>query len=441
MSIHRNRNGCSLHGALKVLEAVDGFIPIVHSNAGCSLQSKLVENHSGISAGPHFRGWLETPGTAVFEKQIIFGGTARLREQIKNTVKVENGDLYVVVTGCAPEIVGDDTPAMVKEAQEQGFPVITVSAPGFKGSVYDGYVWTFKTIIEYIAHNHNTTTPQENLLNILGVVPKQDLFWEGNLQGLSTLLESVGLQSNNLFGYGETLDSWRIIPNAALNLVVSPWGLPVAQFLEEKFGTPFLYWGFLPVGVKDTTALLQELGTWFILLPETLTSVFQREEKRFNYLIQKVAQSYIKFDFQKEIALIGESSNIIGVSRFLQDSFGQIIRTIVITDHPDEELRTDIRQKLNINEEVDILFSSNEKEIEEKLREVQPELILGSSLEQQSADELSIPLVEISVPVYDQIHLQQTYIGYVGAINLVQDYAEAVLKHTISKLEWDKISH
>jgi nitrogenase molybdenum-iron protein beta chain len=421
-----------LHGALKVVDAIDGFVPVIHSNAGCSLQSKLSENLLYASAGIHYRGWLETPSTTIFEKQIIFGGTARLREQIKNTIKVENADLYVVITGCAPEIVGDDTPAMVKEAQKQGFPVITVSAPGFKGSVYDGYVWTLKAITEFIAQTHTTHPPEKDRINILGVIPKQDLLWEGNLQELEKLFASVGLKGNKLFGFGETIASWQTIPDAALNLVVSPWGLPTAEFLKEKYGTPFLYWGFLPVGAKDSSILLQALGSQFSIAPERLEKVIQQEKRHFNYQMQKIAQSYIQYDFQKEIALVGETANVTAISRFLENSFGQIVQLVIITDQPAEELRPDILQKLNQKQSnINVLFSSDGKEINAELRKVKPELILGSSLEQALADELFIPLVKISGPVYDKVFLQQTYTGYAGAVNLIQDYAEAIINKEI----------
>ncbi|MDR0699840.1 MAG: hypothetical protein LBG28_11600 [Tannerella sp.] len=432
MIIHKNRNGCALHGALKVLDAVDGFVPIVHSSAGCSLQSKLAENLSAANAGTHFRGALETPDTVVFEKQVIFGGTARLREQIKNTMKVEKGDLYVVVTGCAPEIVGDDTPAMVKEAQEQGFPVITVSTPGFKGSVYDGYVKTLQHITGYIVQQKTGHAPDKNRVNILGIVPRQDLRWEGNLHELSHLIASIGLKSNKLFGFGENIEAWRSLSNAALNLVVSPWGLPLAQWLEQKYHIPYLDWGYLPVGAGDTSALLQTLGDFFSTPEDRLKPVIQAGTSYFNYRIRQVAQSYIRYGFQKNMAIVGETATVVGVSRFLRDSFGQTISSAIIIDNPAEEMRPNILHKLG-NEKTEALFSSDSKEINEKLKGVAPELILGSSLEREAASGLSVPLLEISAPVYDKLYLQQTYVGYTGAIQLIQDFAEIIIKHDFYK--------
>jgi nitrogenase molybdenum-iron protein beta chain len=427
--LHKNRNGCALHGALKVIDAVEGFAPIIHSSAGCSIQSKYSENIWAGSNGRNCRGWLESSATAVIEKQVVFGGTARLREQIKNTVKVQAADLYVVITGCAPEIVGDDVPAMVKEAQEQGFPVISVSAPGFKGNVYKGYEWTVRSIVERISQFHLPQQPNQKLVNILGVVPNQDLLWEGNLQELDKTLGLLSIKTSKIFGFGQNIESWRNIPNAGLNLVVSPWGLEIAQLLEKKFGTPYLYFGYLPVGTPDTSRLLTVIGEKLDIPKEVIVQAKLREEKLLAYQVQKLAQTYIQCDLQKELALVGETSNVTGISRFLQNSFGQIVKTVIITDNPNDELRRQIAEDLNTNPNyiTETIFASDGKAIDEELLKAKPEVILGSSLEQKVARKLSIPLIRISTPVFDQVFLNRTYIGYTGAINLMQDFTSALL--------------
>ena len=38
----------------------------------------------------------------------------RLAQQIENTLKLIDGDLYMVLTGCMVEMIGDDTRAVVK---------------------------------------------------------------------------------------------------------------------------------------------------------------------------------------------------------------------------------------------------------------------------------------------------------------------------------------
>jgi len=438
--IHKNRNGCALHGALKTLNAVDGFAPVIHSSAGCSIQSAQSENLLNGSNGLHFRGWQESSATDVIEKQVVFGGTSRLREQIKNTVKVLAADLYVVVTGCAPEIVGDDVPAMVKEAREQGFPVITASTPGFKGNVYRGYEWTLKALIEYISPFHQPQSIEKGLINILGVVPKQDLFWEGNLDELENTLSLIGLHTNKLFGYRQNIDNWRKIPNAELNLVVSPWGLEAALLLEKKFGTPYLYYGYIPAGATDSTGLLKQLGEKLNIEENVIREKAEQEADRLGYHLQKIAQTYLRYDLQKEIILVGETSNVVGLTRFLQHSFGQLVKAVIITDHPAEELRDSITESLNGNSEylTRVFYETDGREINRIIIDLKPEVILASELESPVSRKLNVPLLKISAPVHLKPFLQYSYAGYRGVIHLIQDFSEVVLNHSAKEKKHEK---
>jgi len=419
-----SRNGCALHGALKVLGAVNGFQPIVHSSAGCSIQNKLA---SVLYTDNSFNaGWLETPATNLTEKQVVFGGTARLREQIKNTVKIHEADLYVVVTGCVPELVGDDVPAMVKEAQDQSFPVISASTPGFKGDVYKGYEIILKSIIGQLPLLfYHESNKKATLINILGVIPGQDPFWEGSLYGLSRLLDLLNIQTNTLVGFGQDINTWKTIPDAALNLIVSPWGFSIAKYLEETYQTPYLHIGWLPVGTDDTAGLINEIVKYIPVDADILQKVLLQQKKLADYHIVKTGEAYFKFNFQKKIALIGISSSVIGISRFLYYTFGQIISTVILTDNTPEELRTDINEVLPFAER--IVFTEDGKKIQDILLEDKPEFILGSSLERSTANKLQVSLLEISSPSAEHIILNKTYFGYKGALQLIEDFCSHLI--------------
>jgi nitrogenase molybdenum-iron protein beta chain len=124
MSVHVEspRNACALIGALQTIQAIEGFVPIIHSTAGCALQQYLGGSVAGGGVGAGLAEGATVSSSNISEKHVVFGGSSRLREQIKNTVKVLKGDL------CSPDrlrhMVGDDIPAMAKEAREQGLPVI-----------------------------------------------------------------------------------------------------------------------------------------------------------------------------------------------------------------------------------------------------------------------------------------------------------------------------
>ena len=53
------------------------------------------------------------PSANSTENDIVFGGIKTLDQLIKSTLKVFNGDLYVVLTGCVGGLIGDDVPSLV----------------------------------------------------------------------------------------------------------------------------------------------------------------------------------------------------------------------------------------------------------------------------------------------------------------------------------------
>src|SRR5664279_3381086 len=95
--------GCALHGALHSAAAVPGVVPVLHATAGCGIQAYRNGGADGWG-GPDPLGGIAVSASNIFEKQVVFGATARLREQIKNTAKVVDGRLLVVLSSCATEM-------------------------------------------------------------------------------------------------------------------------------------------------------------------------------------------------------------------------------------------------------------------------------------------------------------------------------------------------
>lgn len=452
--LHEDRNGCALHGAIKVLDAIKGVVPIVHANAGCSLNARFSDNAAHASVGRNFRGVHETSSTVLTDKHVVFGGTARLREQIKNTVKVLSGDLYVVTTGCVPEVVGDDIPAMVKEARDQHFPVLGISTPGFKGNAYTGYEIAVKGILEGVAELFGVCGERKpQRVNLLGIVPEQDAYWEGDLLELESILESVGLEANRLVGLGQDVKNWKNASRARISLVVSPWGLSAARFLQERYGVPYLNLGWLPLGGKDIGYLLEKLAAELGLDEEIVETAQRHYERQTRYFLQKAASVWLQQNLQKRVVVVAPSAVAVGISRFLAGTFGQLVRTVVITDQPADDCRADLISAIHEQAaNAEVAFSASRRDISERVQQARPELILGSHLELEDAERLHIPLLEISTPVRHALVLNRTYAGFRGALALVEGFAEAFLRQgpprvrqplaeVISPAQWESASH
>lgn len=415
------RSSCALHGALQTVLAINGAVPIIHSTAGCGVQH--------FSGSYYTDGGLELPSTNVFEKQIIFGGTSRLREQIKNTLKVVPGDLYVVLTGCATELVGDDVPAMVKEAHDQGYQVIHCHTAGFRGPAGYGYATVVKGLIDQLSNLPEEKAINTNLVNVFGIIPGQDPFWQGHLLQLQQILREVGLEGNMLFGFGEGIKSWHSISQAKVNIVFSSYGLEIAKHLEAKYAQPYLFFDFLPVGFEDLRNFLQKLQIYFSLSQDVVQHFLERENHLLSYALQKLAPIYFNHDFQRKVAVVGETALVKGLTRFLINPLGFIPRLIVITDSPCEPFRESFACELNQllpGNQILVYYTEDNREIENLIRSNRPELILASSLEKEIARESGVPLLEISYPLGTRLIIHQSYLGIRGAISLIEDLTREI---------------
>jgi len=423
-----SRNSCALHGALQLFEAIDGTVPVIHSTAGCGAQYHL--GVTRLSGGNAPFGAPPVSSSNIGEKHVVFGGGSRLREQLKNTVKVVKGDLYAIVTGCSTEMVGDDIPAMAKEGREQDWPVIYANTPGFSGDVHHGYHLAVRALIEQLPDLWKDVDPAPaGLVNVWGILPNSDPFWRGNLRELGRLLEGIGLIPNLLLGDDQGIAAWKLVPRAALNLVVTPWGDLPAQLLEERYGTPQLSLNSLPVG-SASGAVLWLLADKLQLDRQQVDSFIQREEVYLQRRSADLADSYYRHGFQREFALVGESAQVAGISAYLGQSLGLSPRTLVITDNPPEYLRQELLARLTgivPGYGTEVLFSEDQAEITAAVRAGGAEIVLGSSLERAVAEELGVPFLSVSFPVSDRVVLDRAYAGYRGAAALLEDLGSAIL--------------
>ncbi|HEX9047924.1 MAG TPA: nitrogenase component 1 [Verrucomicrobiae bacterium] len=425
--VEQARAGCALHGALAAFGAIEGVTPIVHATAGCGIQyARGVTPFGG--ALPQCASWgPPVSSTNISEKHVVFGGGSRLREQLKNTVKVVSADLYTVVSSCATEMVGDDIGAMTKEGKEQGFPVVFANTPGFWGAVHAGYETAAKALIEQLPPA--TSVESKKLVNLWGVIPQQDVFWQGHLLQLAQLVRSLGCEANLLFGAGQGVAAWKQIPGAALNVVLSPWGEKTARLLEEKYQTPWLSFSGLPIGPRAIGRFLKTLAEKFgaDLKPEAV----QQSEQAFDAWLTRLAPAYFQNGWQREFAVVGEVSLVYGLTEFFTDTLGLVPKLVVLTDPLSEEQQQRWLPQLEALVKpwsARVMVQEDTGEIADLISQSDVELIVGSSLEREVADRLNVPLLPVSFPVADRLVLNRGYVGYDGALALIEDLGTALLQ-------------
>lgn len=424
--LDKQRYKCAL-GAMQTVQAINRALPILHSGPGCAQKLSESTGSSGYFSPNIF------PCTSINEKDVVFGGVKKLDSTIKNALKVVDADLYIVLTGCIPEIVGDDTGEVVSRYADSDKPVIYAPTAGFKGNNYKGHEQVVDAIVtQYL---QKSETKQKGLVNIWADVPYQDLFWLGNIRELERLVSELGLTPNTIFGYKRGIDNINKIPEAEFNLLVSPWvGLSTMKKMEKKLGIPYLHCKTLPIGATETSKFLREVGKFANVPKEKVEAVIKEHEDYYYYLIERYADLFLENRvINKQFTVVADAQYSLGITKFLVNDLGLIpAKQFVVDDTPKayREAITEEFKNLNFGIEAEVSFETDGYKIHEEIKTHDYHgypLVLGGYYEKEVTEDLKGNFLNISWPVQDKVVLDNFYAGYAGGIRLIEDiYTVAV---------------
>lgn len=414
---------CSLGGAYITTIGVYGAVPILHSGAGCGLGQLLGVFYAAGENAPGGQGGTSTPCTCLIEKHVIFGGEDKLRKLIDSTIKLMEGELYVVVTGCVPALIGDDVESVVKEFKGKA-DVITVNTGGFKGNTYDGYEDFFGSVIDQLLE---PLPKKKKVVNIFGVVPFQHVFWKGDLNAVKDLLAKIGVEANILFTQFDGVKRLKEIPEAELNVVLSTWnGHKTAEKLKEKFDQDYISFPSVPIGPKQSTEFLRTVAQKLKIPKKDVEKLIAEEERRAYRWAEYLMDALIIGLPHAFTGIVADTNTAIGVTKFLANESGFLPEIIQITDNPPEEAREWIRRELTDNVDTplkaDVIFEKDTFKIRENLRNRSFQVLFATSLEKwPAAKEFGVAHLSIAFPMYDRTIVERTYAGYRGGTALLED--------------------
>lgn len=435
--IEQPRYSCAL-GAMQSVVSIKRGVPILHSGPGCG--NKI---NSLLGQGEGYAGGSTIPCTNADEKDVVFGGEAKLKNVIDGSFKVIDADLYVVLTGCTAEIVGDDVGSVVSQYQDEDKPIVYVESGGFKSNNYVSHSAVVNAIIDqYVDKFKNNDGVKNGLVNLFATIPYQDPYWNGNLEELKRLLEDIGLEVNVLFGNESNgVEEWKTIPNAEFNILVNSWaGVDIVKHLEKKYKTPYFQFPYLPIGGIETSKFLRQVAKFGKLDKEKVEIFIKKEEEKYYSHIEKTADFMLEFRYgiPRRVYSIADATYALGFSRFLLNELGIIPGKQFIIDDTPEKYKEYIKKQFeNISEykkrTVEVEFNpdagADAAKIEEDFKKNQDKrsLILGSGWDKELAERIKSDLLIISVPVTYRLVLNCGYSGYSGGLRAIEDIYDRVL--------------
>ena len=438
-SINQVRYGCAL-GALHSVTAIPGAMPIAHCGPGCvDKQYTSLAFYNGFQGGGYAGGSV-TPSDNLGENEVIFGGEKKLSELISATLKIMEADLFVVLNGCIGEIVGDDVSSVVSKFQEKNVPIVYAETGGFKGNNFIGHEIITEAIIEQYVDKYavNKDKKIKGLINVWSELPFQNTFWRGDLVELKRVIKGAGFQVNILFGNGSKgIEEWKTIPNAQFNLVVSPWmGLSTAKYLEKKYNQPYLHIPVLPIGAGQTAEFLRQIVEFAGLDIRHVDEFIKQEEKEYYYYLEHFTDFYAEYwwGLPATYAVVGDSIYNLAINKFLVNQLGLIPGKQIITDKAPEKYREAIAKEYeHLAEDVatTVEFVEDGYIVGEILLKTdfghKPPIIFGTTWERDTAKALNGNIVEIGFPASYEVVLNKTYIGYRGALTLLENIFTAAI--------------
>mgnify|MGYP000925801692 FL=1 len=440
--IERPRYQCALGGALVTINALNRATAIVHAAPGCASAADGAAKAGSGYWGTSSCSGRATPSTNILEKEVIFGGEHRLAEQIESTLSIVDADLYAVLTGCMTDIIGDDVNSVAGKFRAEGKPVIVAETGGFKGNSSSGYDLILTALIHQYVAKGLPKIPRQ--INLLGLIPTQDVFWRGNLLELKRLLEELGLQVNTFFSPFDNLASLRTASQAELNVVLSDvHGLGAARAFAEVHEIPYINLP-LPIGPTATKEFLEELARHVRISPAALRAIVERETKWYYAYLEHVAELYNDLDLQRFGIVVGDANYSYALTRFISEDLGWIPYFAVVTDMLDDsaqaavterfaKLAPELRPRLIFETDTSRIAVALERELAEEQDEygspVSPAFVLGSTWDRPLAQGLKAGFLSVTYPVTNRVVTDQAYAGYRGGLRLLTDILSSLLSN------------
>lgn len=188
--------------------------------------------------------------TDLAEKDMIYGGAAKLEAAIREAKSRFDPKAIFVTTSCSSGIIGEDVEGVTDRLQEEvGVPVVYVPCEGFKSKIWTtGFDSAYHAILRKIVK-----PPAEKRKDTVNVIN----FWGDDI--FTGLFGRIGLVPNFIVPFSTVGQLERMSEAAATVQICPTLGTYLAAGLEQMYGVPEVK-SPPPYGLKGTDAWLRAIG-------------------------------------------------------------------------------------------------------------------------------------------------------------------------------------
>lgn len=217
-------------GAASAIFDMGGLV-VLHDASGCT----------GNYLGYDEPRWFGSNGmvycSGLRHMDAVLGNDEKVINKIAMAAESLNPKFIAVLGSPVPMVIGTDFKGVAQEIEAvTGIPAIGADTTGlryYNKGIYDITLELLKKFAK------NKKEKIANAINIIGMTPL-DFHTVGNDTDFVKLFEDNGIQVLSCYYMGLTIETLQQSVAASLNVVVSHAGLEVAQYMEKKYGIPYI---------------------------------------------------------------------------------------------------------------------------------------------------------------------------------------------------------
>ncbi|MFC0389430.1 ferredoxin:protochlorophyllide reductase (ATP-dependent) subunit B [Muricoccus vinaceus] len=379
-------------GAMRVATAMEGLHYVLHAPQGDTYADLLFTMIERRDRRP--------PVTyTTFQARDLGGDTAELfKTAAREAVERFRPQALLVGASCTAELIQDD-PGGLARALGLPIPVIAVELPSYQKKENWGAAETFYQLVRAMA-GPSVPPPgtarapraphQPPRCNILGPTAL-GFRHRDDLREVRALLARMGVEVLVTAPEGAAPADLARLGEADFNVVLYPEtaGL-AAAWLSRSFAQPATR--VVPIGVGATRDFIAEVAA---LAGIDAAPLLDRESSRLPWYSRSVDSTYLT---GKRVFIFGDATHAIAAGRIAAEELG--LEVVCLGTYSCEFAR-DIRDaaaRLGCA----ALVTDDYLEVEAKVADLRPELVLGTQMERHVAKKHGIPCAVISAPVHVQ---------------------------------------
>jgi light-independent protochlorophyllide reductase subunit B len=379
-------------GAMRVATAMRDVHYVLHAPQGDTYADLLFTMIERLPRRP--------PVTyTTFQARDLGGDTAELfKNAARDAYARFRPKAMMVGASCTAELIQDD-PGGLAKALALPIPVVALELPSYQRKENWGAAETFYQMVRALAGPSVPAPGSVRREPAAGARPRCNLLGptalgfrhRDDVRELTTLLNQLGVDIHVVAPLGATPDDLARLGDADFNVVMYPEtaGL-AATWLTRNFGMPATK--TIPIGAGATREFIAEVAA---LAGIDASAVLSEASSRSPWYARSVDSTYLT---NKRVFVFGDATHAVAAARVASKEFG--FQVVGIGTYSREFAR-EVREAAKLYG-VEALITDDYLEIEAKVAELQPELVLGTQMERHIAKRLGVPCAVISAPVHVQ---------------------------------------